>query len=84
MNCAVLSSQYYKDKTMKFPSNDTQVSDLMKLSDAIGLYHRTISWIVLLQQTACLVVSPNMVGNFAFLFHCALVDRTSDSMTVLT
>ena len=35
-----------------------------------------------LQQTACLVVNPIMVGNFAFLFNCTLVGRTSDSMTV--
>ena len=37
-----------------------------------------------LQQTACLVVNPIMVGNFAFLFNCMQVGRTSDSMTVLT
>ena len=30
---------------MTFPPNDTQMSNLMKLSDAIRLYHRTISWI---------------------------------------
>ena len=35
-----------------------------------------------LQQTACFVVNPIMVGNFAFLFNCTLVDRTSDSMMV--
>ena len=28
-----------------------------------------------LQQTACLVVNPIMVGNFAFLFNCRLVGR---------
>ena len=37
-----------------------------------------------LQQTACLVVNPIMVGNFAFLFNCTPVGLTSDSMTVLT
>ena len=37
-----------------------------------------------LQQTACLVVNPITVGNFAFLFNCMLVGRTSDSMTVRT
>ena len=37
-----------------------------------------------LQQTACLVVNPITVGNFAFLFNCMLVGGTSDSMTVLT
>ena len=37
-----------------------------------------------LQQTACLVVNPNTVGNFAFLFNCTPVGRTSDSMMVPT
>ena len=36
------------------------------------------------QQTACLVVNPITVGNFAFLFNCTLVGRTSDSMMVPT
>ena len=31
-----------------------------------------------LQQTACLVVNPITVGNFAFIFNCRLVGRTSD------
>ena len=37
-----------------------------------------------LQQTACLVVNPIMVGNFAFLFNCTPVGQTSDSMMVTT
>ena len=37
-----------------------------------------------LQQTACLVINPITVGNFAFLFNCTPVGRTSDSMMVLT
>ena len=37
-----------------------------------------------LQQTACLVANPITVVNFAFLFNCTPVGRTSDSMTVLT
>ena len=37
-----------------------------------------------LHQTACLVVNPIMVSNFAFLFNCTLLGRTSDSMTVPT
>ena len=37
-----------------------------------------------LQQTACLVVNPIRVGNFAFLFNCTPVGRTSDSMMVPT
>ena len=37
-----------------------------------------------LQQTACLVVNPITVGNFAFLFNCTPVGLTSDSMMVPT
>ena len=37
-----------------------------------------------LQQTAYLVVNPITVGNFAFLFNCTPVGRTSDSMMVPT
>ena len=37
-----------------------------------------------LQQTSCLVVNPITVGNFAFLFNCTQVGRTSDSMMVPT
>ena len=37
-----------------------------------------------LQQTACLVVNPITVGNFAFLFNCTPVGQTSDSMMVPT
>ena len=33
-----------------------------------------------LQQTTCLVVNPITVGNFALLFNCTPVGRTSDSM----
>ena len=40
--------------------------------------------IYVLQQTACLVVNPITVGNFAFLFNCTPVGRTSDSMMVPT
>ena len=36
------------------------------------------------QRTACLMVNPITVGNFAFLFNCTPVGRTSDSMTVPT
>ena len=37
-----------------------------------------------LQQTACFVVNPIMVGNFAFLINCTPVGQTSDSMMVQT
>ena len=42
---------------------------------------RDIFYIYLI-QTACLVVNPIMVGNFAFLFNCTPVGRTLDSMSI--
>ena len=35
-----------------------------------------------LQQTACLVVNPILVGNFAFLFNCTPVGGTSYGLTI--
>ena len=40
------------------------------------------SFIILHQRIFCLVVNPITVGNFAFLFNCTPVGRTSDSMMV--
>ena len=50
----------------------------------ISNYERIGYNINVLQQTACLVVNPITVGNFAFLFNCILTGQTSDSMMVLT
>ena len=47
-------------------------------------YKKIVYNINVLQQTACLVVNPITVGNFAFLFNCTPVGPTSDSMTVQT
>ena len=40
--------------------------------------------IYVLQLTACLVVNPIMVGNFAFLINCTPACRISEYMTVPT
>ena len=50
----------------------------------ISHYKKTGYNINVLQQTACLVVNPITVGNFAFLFNCTPVGWTSDSMMVPT
>ena len=48
-------------------------------------HYKKISYnINVLPQTACLVVNPITVGNFAFLFNCMPVGRNSDSMMVPT
>ena len=50
----------------------------------ISPYKKIGYTINVLQQTACLVVNPITVGNFAFLSNCTSMGRTSDSMTVPT
>ena len=51
-----------------------------KLKKIIGLnnfQHKKIGYnINVLQWTACLVVNPITVGNFAFLFYCTPAGRT--------
>ena len=55
------------------------------LQEVLGCVVVVIGYnINVLQQTACLVVNPITVGNFAFLFNCTLVGRTSDSMMIPT
>ena len=51
----------------------------------IIFHYKKIGYIInVLQQTACMVVNPIMVGNFAFFFNCTQTGCTSDSMAVLT
>ena len=55
-----------------------------QIIEIISHYKKVDYNINVLQQTACLLVSPITVGNFAFLFNCTPVGQTSDSMTVPT
>ena len=68
-----------------------------KLKKSVGSYNFSAQFIKIisqskiidyninvLQQTACSVVNPITVGNFAFLFNSTPVGRTSDSMMVPT
>ena len=51
----------------------------------IIIHYKKIGYnINVFQQTACLVVNPITVGNFAFLFNCMQVGPTLDSMMVPT
>ena len=80
----LLESEFYGDLVNKLKkivsSNNFSVLFIKIIS-----HYKKISYnINVLQRTACLVVNPITVGNFAFLFNCTLVGRTSDSMTVMT
>ena len=83
--CQGLSeSEFYDElvyKLKKIVGSNNFSAQFIKI---ISHYKKIGYNINVLQQTACLVVNPITVGNFAFLFNCTPVGRTSDSMTVPT
>ena len=51
----------------------------------IMIGHKRIGYdLNVMRQSACLVVSPITVDNFAALFNCTAVDRASDSIMAPT
>ena len=77
--CMVYGDLVYKLK--KIVGSNNFSAQFIKI---ISHYKKIGYNINVLQQTACLVVNPITVGNFAFLFNCTPVGRTSDSMMVPT
>ena len=80
----LLEPEFYGDlvyKLKKIVGSDNFSAQFIKI---ISQFKKIGYNINVIQQTACLVVNPITVGNFACLFYCTLVGRTSDSMTVLT
>ena len=76
--------EFYGDlvyKLKKIVGSNNFSAQFLKI---ISHYKKVGYNINVLQQTARLVVNPIMVGNFAFLFNCTPVGRTSDSMTIPT
>ena len=76
--------EFYEDLVYRLKkiagSNNFSVQFIIIIS-----HYKKIGYnIDVLQQTACLVFNPITFGNFAFLFTCTPVGRTSDSMTFLT
>ena len=90
----MLCTKNHRKHLMKFTMRLIMVYKLKKIVGSnnfsaqfikIISHYKKIGYnINVLQQTACLVVNPITVGNFAFLFNCKPVGRTSDSMMVPT
>ena len=68
-------------KLKKFVGSNNFSAQFIKI---ISHYKKIGYTINVLRQTACLVVNPITVGNFAILFNFTPVGRTSDSMMVPT
>ena len=80
----LLEPDFYGDlvyKLKKIVGSNNFSAQFIKI---ISHYKKIGYNINVLQQTACLIVNPITVGNFAFLFNCTPVGRTSDSMMVPT
>ena len=78
----LLEHKFYGDlvyKLKKLVGSNIFSAQFIKI---ISHYKKIGYNINLLQQTACLMVNPITVGNFAFLFNCTSSGRTSDPMTV--
>ena len=76
--------EFYSDlvyKLKKIVGSNKFSAQFIKI---ISHYKRIGYNIYVVQQTACLVVNPITVGNFAFLFNYMHVGRTLDSVMVPT
>ena len=87
-NILILNEIVYIFTTSNVKPDDDRITSIVWIGVVIGTMY-SMEWslgykINALQQTECLVVNPITVGNFAFLFNCTPVGRTSDSMTVPT
>ena len=79
-----LEPEFYGDlvyKLKKIVRSDNFSAQFIKI---ISHYEKIGCNINVLQQTACLVVNPITVGNFALLFNCTPMGRSSDSMMAPT
>ena len=50
----------------------------------IMIRHKRYGYGLNVRKSACLVINPIMVDNFAVLFNCTPVDRVSDSLMAPT
>ena len=76
--------KFYGDLVYKFKKimGRTDFSDQFQ---KIIIRHKRIGYnLNVMRQSACLVINPITVDNFAALFKCTPVDRAPDSMMVPT
>ena len=74
MKCSFRSLERQNKFLTKVNSNNFSAQFIKLISHYIKIGYNIID-INVLQQTACLVVNPVTVGNFAFLFNCTPVGR---------
>ena len=70
--------EFYGDLVHKFRKIIGQYDFPYHLKKMIVLYKKIGYNIDVLRQSACLVVNPIQVNNFAYVFDCTTVGRASD------
>ena len=70
-------TQFYGDLVYKFRKNG-KYDFPFHFKKIIVRYEKNGYNMDVLRQTACLVVNPMKVSNFAYLFDCTTVGRASD------
>ena len=71
--------EFYGDLVYKFRKIISNSNDFPYHFKKIVVRYKKIGYnINVMRQTACLVVNPIKVNNFAYLFNCTTVGRTSD------
>ena len=73
---------FYGDVMYKFRNIICKNDFPFHFNKIIFCYKKIGYNIDVLRQTACLVVNPIKVNNFAYLFNCTTVGRASDGVTV--
>ena len=76
--------EFYSDLVYKLKKIVGSNNFSAQFNKIISHYKKIGYNINVLYQTACLVVKSITVDNFAFLFKCTPLGRTSDAMTVPT
>ena len=74
--------EFYRDLVYKFKKIVGSNNFSEQIIKIISHYKKIGYNIDILQWTACLVVNPIMIVNFAFLFNCTSVGQTSDAIMV--
>ena len=80
----LLEPEFYGDLVYKFKIITGSADFSHQFRKIIICYKRIGYNINIMRQSACLVINPITVNNFASLFNCTPVGRASDSMMALT
>ena len=75
---------FYDELLYKFKRIVGKPTFIYQFKKIVKRYIRVGYNLDVMRQSACLVLIPNTVYSYGFLFNCTTVDQAPDSMTALT